>query len=316
MSGKKGHSRQRSVKAQLEHTLNKSSKIGLVQKHFDKESKADTYSAVYSCGSYKSLQDTARQFSLYVKTYHPEMYFKQVRELPTSLFQEWLDAKAASGSWSQRTCQKHFSCMCKLGYLCHKVFNIKDFSKGLTEPKSVRTEKVRNKSMERADYELLRDKLSESTSPNALRALELSARLGLRSREAACLRVERISLEERCVRLNEGCKNGRPRTVPIREKDMPYFEQLCREVGSGYICNGVKEQSLNHTIRNALRALGLAEKYPCSSLHAVRKLYAKERFQEELLRLQDSKKAWDCVSSELGHGRDRMDLFAVYVLGE
>ena len=314
MSDKNGPRRQnRSIKSQFEYALRESSKFGQ-SKHLDKESKADTFSNIYSCSSYKALRDTARQFSLFLKTSHSEI--RQVRELTPQIVQEWLDAKAASGSWSSRTCEKHYGCMVKLGYLCHNTFHIKDFSKGLTEPTSARTEKVRCKTMEREDYEKLRDKLSESRSPNALRALELSARLGLRSREAACLRVERISLEDRCVRLNEGCKNGRPRTVPIREQDMPYFEQLCREVGSGYVCGGVKEQSLNHSIRNALRDLGLADKYSCTTLHSVRKMYARERYQEELDSLGDSKKAWDCVSSELGHGSDRMDLFAVYVLGE
>ena len=314
MSDKNGPRRQnRSIKSQFEYALRESSKFGQ-SKHLDKESKADTYSNIYSCSSYKALRDTARQFSLFLKTSHPEI--RQVRELTPQICQEWLTSKASSGSWSSRTCEKHYGCMLKLGLLCHNVYHIPNFSRGLTEPKSSRTEKVRCKTMTREDYEKLRDKLSESRSPNALRSLELSARLGLRSREAACLRIENISLETRSVRIVEGAKNARPRKFGIRSKDLPYFEQLCREVGSGYVCGGVKEQSLNHSIRNALRELGLAEKYPCTTLHSVRKMYARERYQEELDRLGDSKKAWDCVSSELGHGRDRQDLFAVYVLGE
>ena len=50
-----------------------------------------------------------------------------------------------------------------------------------------------------------------------------------------------------------------------------------------------------------------------TGVHAIRKMYATEAYLERINSGMGKEEAWGEVSEILGHGKDRMDLFRVYV---
>ena len=173
--------------------------------------------------------------------------------------------------------------------------------------------------MEKQDLLWIKDDLSQGNrSENALRAVEIASRCGLRSKEIARLRTDCIDIENKCLHIIEGAKNGKKRDVPIRKKDLPYFEDLKNTCmyfnNSEYVTDGVSEDSLNKAIRRSLQRLGLDDKYKNTSIHSIRKSYATERYNEELKKTKDERKSWEKVQEELGHGnRFRKELFNTYI---
>ena len=139
---------------------------------------------------------------------------------------------------------------------------------------------IRNLAMSKGDLNKLKCELGKSKSPNALRAIEISSRVGLRVNEVNHLRFDHIDLEKGCIHAVEGTKNGKKRDVPIREKDLEFFWDLKYSVKqkSPYVCGGILPDSINKAIRRAMEETGLNRKYINTTEHAVRKLYATERW--------------------------------------
>lgn len=198
------------------------------------------------------------------------------------------------------------------------------YSKDISCPETKGT--VREKAMSREDFLKLRERMENSRS-FAKDAIEITARCGLRVDEVAHLKREHIDLERKTLFVSgEGAKNGRERTVPIRDQDLPYFRDLLnRHTSEGYLTT-VKADSINKAIRRYMqdtrddKGFLLSEKYPKETQHAIRKLYATERMKEErgqepLADKKEEMKHWDKVSHELGHGNGREDLYKTYCKG-
>ena len=185
--------------------------------------------------------------------------------------------------------------------------------------------------MERRDYEQLRQVYRDnpSLSRGAAQAVELAGRFGLRLAECAGLKVsdfEPVGLPTRgrpkderpyVIHVREGAKNGRYRDFRVRKGDWPYIADLKRHMApDAYICGGIGARAISKSVSGQLDRLGLRERYPREPMHAIRKMYARERFNEEKNRGLSNREAWDIVAAELGHGKGRTDLYDVYIKGE
>ena len=167
--------------------------------------------------------------------------------------------------------------------------------------------------MAKNDLQSLRDTMQQSRSVGKI-ALEVTARCGLRVREVSHLHADRINLDKKVIEIREGAKGGKMRDVPIRDKDIAFFRELKEESKGGYVTHGCKEGSLNAGIRRAMKECGIAAKYERTTEHAIRKMYATERFEEEKSRGLTDKQAWCRVQEELGHGtKYRHELFKAYI---
>lgn len=199
-------------------------------------------------------------------------------------------------------------------------FYKKDFEKPTTR------EKVKDQAMSKDDFLRLREAMKDSTSFSK-DALEISYRCGLRVDEVAHLKAEHINLSKKEIYVSsEGAKNGRARTVLIREKDLSYFKDLKdRSAETGYLTK-IQSKSIDKTIRRYMKNIkdekgqSLDQKYEKETIHAIRKLYATERMREirGLEPLEDKKeemKAWGKVCEELGHSQNRDKLYNTYCKG-
>lgn len=306
-------SKHRTLYAQVSHALCESDCRG-TSKRADRLNHVNTRERVYSNGRMDGLRDMAKNFCGWLRERHPEI--RLAKEITGDHAREFLEDKR--GRVSDATLEEYRGRLGKLGDLCSSVF--KSRISWRCEPiQNERAHKVRDRAMDRADYEAIRDKLLEGRS-EARYALEITGRCGARIEEAAGLKVEGIRTDTWVLELREGCKNGRERDVPIREQDRVYFTALkeeCERKGRTYVCNGVKSRSLDTAIRRVMRELGLSDKYPKTTDHAARKMWARERMAEERPRCHSEVEAWERVQVELGHGdKSRQNLYAVYVGGK
>lgn len=308
--------RVRSLSAQMNYCISESF-CGGVSKRADRKNGVDLSARVYSVGTAENLRDTVKNICNFMKEKHPEI--KLIKEIKAEHIQEWINERESK--WSDRTLKEQISRVGKLSDIFNKIYGINTDWKIKTpeRAKGHNIKKIREISMEKQDLLLLKDDLSQNgRSENALRAVEISSRCGLRSKEIARLRTDCIDIENKCLHIIEGAKNGKKRDVPIRKKDLSYFEDLKNTCmyfnNSEYVTEGISEDSLNRAIRRSLQRLNLDNKYKNTTIHSIRKTYATERYNEELKKTKDARKSWEKVQAELGHGdRFRKELFNTYI---
>lgn len=299
---------QRSIRAQLNYAITRNCKIG-TSKRADKANGYGKGSGkIYSVGRAENLRNTADSLSKFMKEKHPEI--KQVKDINSRHIKEWLSHKEKD--WSNKTLQMHADNARMLNTQINNTFNSSkkwDFKVN----QKVDATNIRTQAFTRSDLDRVKAELQNGRS-EGIKALEITSRTGLRVSEVAWLKPENINLEKNVIEVRHA-KNGRYRDVPIRSHDRGYFKELKADTSNrAYITNGVQAESLNKAIRRAMDKVGISEKYPNSTDHAIRKMYARERFMQELNRGLDKNAAWGVVQQELGHGAEhRQELFNTYV---
>ena len=271
-----------------------------------------------------AYRDTAKNFSNWLAQKHPEV--RLVTEIQPEHVQAWIDDR--SEHWSTATLENHITHIKYMEEQAKKAYGADKVH--FFEPEKIKKpekkESVRSKAMSKKDIDILREAMKDSRS-FAKDALEITVRAGLRIDEVAHLRAEDINLTQKTIYVSpEGAKNGRERTVPIRDSDLIYFhELLARSPDTGYLTQ-IEAKSIDKAIRRYMKSAvdedgrSLAEKYPNETVHSIRKRYATDRMQEErgsipLADRKEEMKHWNKVSSELGHGEGRSNLYKAYCKG-
>ena len=304
----------RSLKSQINYAISKNTHIGESKRAYRNQHDGKTNGRTFSVGYSEALRDCANSFTKYVKVEHPDI--RMAKDITTRVVQQWIDYN--KDKWSNATTNNRISQMKVIAQQINNTYKEADIH--LDELKNnkdqKRDDKIRDKAMERKDYEAIRRNLQQSQS-QARYAIEIAGRNGLRIKEISCLKTKNIDLEKNVLHITEGAKNGKYRDVPIRKADLDYYINLKKELesmGQEYVCGGVKEDSLNHAIRNEMKQLGLDRKYEKTSNHAIRKMYARERMGEERVHGNSEEKAWSIVQKELGHGSGfRQALYKTYI---
>ena len=153
-------------------------------------------------------------------------------------------------------------------------------------------------------------------------ALNVCYNFGLRSREVVGIRFQDI--KENSLYVKDG-KGGRHRELvadtPQKKACLEQLREYARN--KGMTANGqdsnervfkVKADSVNNYLNTTLRRAGIT-KYneQKTGIHAIRKAFATSEYQRFRAEGLSHREAWGNVSEELGHGRDRNELFQVYV---
>lgn len=302
----------RGLQHQLQHAISQGVAFGESKHGAAKEERENK---LYSLRRTESLRKVAAQLAAYIKQEHPEV--RLVREIRSEHLQGWIASR--QGRWTAQTLTERLSELRKLDTLCRNAYGGKGWGE-IVVGAPERAYKVRNTTMSHEDYMAIRDSLQGSRSA-AKDAIEITARSGLRVNECACLRGRDIDTEKWTLYVSrEGAKNGRSRTLEIRPEDRAYYADLKARAGDGYVCGGIKADSINRRIRDRMQRLGISSKYPKSTEHAVRKMYAQRRMAElrgpvPLTDQGAEMRAFDIVSAELGHGEGRTALYNTYILG-
>lgn len=195
--------------------------------------------------------------------------------------------------------------------------------------------------------------VQNGVSVNVAKAVDLMRGLGLRSSEALSVRKEHFRKGKngawKLVIGRGECitKGGRPREIPVRDSFAPTLERLLEGKGEKEQLVKLHERTVRRGISAALKKEGIVQNR--RGCHGFRHTYARERvhelMQEKGLNEQghamlrrclmnydlgrkanygihsngdrqlysEVKNVIDTVHSELGHGKDRWDLAAVYM---
>jgi len=150
-------------------------------------------------------------------------------------------------------------------------------------------------------------------------AWELSYRFGPRVSGCARITAEDVYLDVN-GRFGFGqirfCEKGnRERMVDIRTvEDRDFIENLIKANSKGEPLIGIKDGSINRALNRTLTALGLKSKYPKTSIHGLRKLYAGRCWDDNCANGLTYMENVMYVNKQLGHGVLRnVRLLKVYV---
>lgn len=325
-----------SLRNQANYAISKVVKFGSSKKADRLNDDCNHESMLYGIHRTEDLRDTSNALARHLNENFPEI--QKWHDVRPEHVQDFLNTRALreGRGWSKRTCEEMISRMCKLYEIFREGLSIRnEFSEGL-EVVYKHEKPVRNKAMKPEHLELIRASFRDRGSRSAgWTAVEITMRTGVRIDEDACLRPEEINIENAVLHISgEGAKNGKARSVPIQPEHMDFFRKLREDTwGKDYCLGGVKAGSLNKSIREEMKRITvehngvqqtLSDIYPNSTNHAIRKLWARQRYfgllKEEGIQSEHPRecpkcrKIWGIVQKELGHEKSlRKDLFTTYI---
>ena len=309
----------RNLKYQFKYAIEQSCKFG-ADKHSMKSNKAEdgnNSSRTLSYADRKNLIDVSSNFANWMKENHNEV--KELKDINSNHVQEFLNQKAQTCTSS--TISQYQSKFAKLEKVVNDTYTKANvsYTNTVTPTSSNNTEKLRSKSMADSDYNKLNNYATNNCrSDNCAKAIQLGYHAGLRVSEISKLQQRDIKINNNGtatvhVADSKGCRS---RDVHIVNKDS--VQVLTNLRNSVENANDrivpIQSESINRAINRAMDRCNMQEyKAHKTSVHSMRKSFAQreyDRYKDEGL---EPKQAWDRVSEELGHGKNRDDLYKAYI---
>lgn len=298
----------RNLKYQFKFAIEKNFKEGM-DKHSIKKSNKMNSTRIFSYSDRKNLIDLSSNFSNWMKTNHPEI--KLAKDVESTHIQDFLNEK--SETCSCKTLEQYCSKFKKLENIINATYSTDANYRGFVTPITLNNNKIRNSAFDRDDLISLKKELEKSRSSAAINAVELASRVGLRAEECSKIQGRDIDLQNGVIKIVDS-KGKRSRNVEIDRDDRQYFEKLKSKYDDFERICPIQKNSVNKAVRRAMKSIGISEKYEKSTIHALRKYFAQNRFDKYRGNGESIEKAIDLVSNDLGHGNDRYDLMKEYIL--
>lgn len=266
-----------------------------------------TGAKVYSYSHRKSLIELGTQLAHFCRDNYNIKFVKDINRDHVDAF-----LKDKAKTCADTTLKTYFTNIKKLNKVVNSTYSTSkhDWTKGVIQPTGVRQTKLRDAKIEREDMNKVLKSLNLSYATH--RAIVLAEGFGLRANETTKLRGDHIDIKKGHITIQG--KGGKIRTIPIKEEHKELMAQFKEEFADSRVAE-VKTDSVNVTFKRLCEKNGidyLQDKK--TGIHAIRKLYATEMYEEKLEQGYSEKDAWGDVSETLGHGRDRHDLFTRYVI--
>ena len=110
-------------------------------------------------------------------------------------------------------------------------------------------------------------------------------------------------------------KGGRKRTIDIRTADdREFLENLAKGKPPGTPLVGIRTDAINKALNRAMKELGMKSKYPNTSVHGLRKLYAQRCWDDNRKNGMSYKDNVAYLNLQLGHSASRgLQVLSIYV---
>lgn len=294
----------RNMRAQLGHVVRETTAYGQ-SKHSEKGKGAkggvhhDGRS--YSYSTTNARLDTAKQFGKWMEVAHPEI--ERATNIRASHINEFLEMKSAT--CRAATLESYASNLRAITKEIETVYHRTrcDINEIITPASPL--DKARTMEMERPDIE----KLHKSFKADSLgwRAISLEIACGARVEGLTKLTpgdISIISPDFAQISIH-GEKGGRDRVVDVRgSQNIERLERIKDTIPERERICPVKPQSLNRSICRHLQELGLKEKYPLTSVHAMRKAWAQNTY-DQYRQTHTKLETVQYVNEQLGHSAER-----------
>lgn len=282
-------------------------------KHSDRHNKVNTKEHVYSYKQYNNLKDLASNFSGYCK----ENGVKKMGKLNPEIAKKFLETKRKQGV-SEETIKVYRSELDKIGTLMSNFYKrdidlqVKDL-----EPRTQQKDIAKMRTVAMSDKDLKRFLDSKTRLSESKMGVILSREFGLRVSEVCHLRPCDVS--ERGIQIVQS-KGGRDRFVQARtDQQKEAIRMLKEHFGANKLPTEkyfkTRENSMNRYLKKGMERIGIhTYSDHKTGFHSLRKAYATEYYNSLRAEGKSHKEAWDEVSQDIGHGKNREDLFRVYVV--
>lgn len=304
---KKRNNKKPTLAYQLRNAVNMNFTEG-TSKRAAKMSDGGTGATVYSYNHRSDLIDLASQFAKFCKESYGVSLAKDIRAEHVDGF-----LKEKSKTCSDTTLKTYHQNLSKLNKCVNSAYNRScnsDWTKDVIRPGGSNQTKLRDAKISRESMNKVLGALDMRHASH--RALALAESLGLRASETVKVKGSHIDLNKGVVSVQG--KGGRFREVSIPERSKELLTAFKEQFGEERIAP-IKPDSVNEIFKRIREREDVHDLDGIKSgVHAVRKLWATELFEEKVSSGMSEKEAWGDVSEELGHGRDREELFKVYVV--
>lgn len=304
---KKRRNKRPTLAYQIRDAINKSFQEG-TSKRAAKLSDGGYGSTVYSYAHRKNLIQFGTQFAKYCRD---EFKIKEVKEIKAEHIDKFLEHKATT--CADTTMKTYFQHIQKINKCVNDVYGSckESWTDGVLVPGGANNTKLRSVKIERESMNKVLSVLDMSVASH--RGILIAEALGTRVEETVTIKGSDIDVEKGVVTVLKG-KGGRPREVPIPEGRTEAFRAFKEEFGDSRIVD-IEKDSLNDEFRDLRKELGITDlDGHKTGIHAIRKLYSTEHFDELVESGMSKKEAWDTVCDLIGHGENRNDLFKKYVV--
>lgn len=315
----------RNIKYQFLNALNKSFNGGGKDKHAAKHV-GKYLDTVYSYAERKNLTKLTSQISDFLKENYSDV--KMLYDINNNMVQAFFNKKAESKKCNNETLQQYRSRINKLQHVVNDVYNIDvNWYKDLIVPSTNNTKK-RTIAMSKEHYNAILDRAYKMNSKSqAIIAVELAGRFGLRVSETCKIQKRDIDLENNILHVHES-KGKRSRVVKLncdseikfRDTNISnreFLKNLYDSLGKkDERAVNIKEDSVNAYLARAESALGFRSIYKeaDTGVHCIRKAVAQELYDNLREEGKEKREVLNEVSHFLGHGDDRDECIKAYVL--
>ena len=269
---------------------------------------------------YQSLKSFAKSFGDWVKSEYPEI--RQVRDLDVSVCNKFLDMKA--DICAAKTLSKYRSYIGKLQMCVNHFFHSAnvDWKSEIVVPESRKTVKsVRfGVRMDRRDFDKIVAHAAERF-PHAANAARITALIGCRVEGCSSITAGMVRFDEpgryghgevHLYKTNDDGKTkgiekgGRPRVIDIRTaEDAAFIKGLCQGKSPADRLVPIGEDGINKGLRKTMEELGIKDKYPLKSIHAIRSMFAQELWDYNKAAGVSYEESLRVINNQLGHGDKR-----------
>lgn len=293
---------------QMISSIENSFKPGM-DKHSIKAQNKEADYKIYSYGARKDMIDFAYRFSAFIKTEYPEV--RKVKDITIEHVNGYLLMRMRTNV-TQATLKHDVSCLNKLALCVNRKFNLDvDWKTGRSVPKTG-VEKRRVVAFTPEQIKELDDYFSTKKDCYSKKAYYLGKRFALRASEIVKLQVRDILWDKGMLHIHDS-KGKRSRNISINEDDKVFLKELVENKKDNERLIPLRQDSVCAYLNRACKTLSFRTIVESkSSFHALRKASISQYYKEQCGKVGE-KRAREMAMERLGHGKNRSDLFRVYI---
>lgn len=301
----------RNLKYQMKNAIDQNFRERMDKDSIKNEKQMDD-TRIFSWSDRNNLIDLSANFANFMQTNHNEI--REMKNVTTEHVQNFLNER--SKTCTSETLKQYASKFNKIERLINKTYSTANVNFHTEKMVTFGNERTRDIAMTREHYSQLMNHVQGSRSQGVL-ALDLAGRFGLRVSEIPNIKGMDIRTAGDAIVLHiHESKGNRSRDLDVtKPEDRDFLINRKQECGDNQRLVSIKEDSINKFLQRNLNELHLTVyQERDTGVHAIRKMVAQERYDEERAKGHTQQEALDTVSNFLGHGNNRNDLMKKYVL--